>query len=148
VDVIPINCIQLRNLILSAFPSDMRLPDPFTPHLKVDLLPEINQSPKILSDYTQILVLADVKTNLDKFLDKQTPSTYVGTVSSLLVNKIARFGSKYNVALINSFVLYCGIHDMRLSRANETPSTPVMQGSPATMIFQKLVQDLDPEGLF
>jgi hypothetical protein len=24
----------------------------------------------------------------------------------------------------------------------------VMQGSPATMIFQKLVQDLDPEGLF
>lgn len=37
-DVIPPNCIQLRNLILSAFPRNMRLPDPFTPNLKVGLL--------------------------------------------------------------------------------------------------------------
>lgn len=36
-DVIPPNCIQLRNLILSAFPRNMRLPDPFTPNLKVGL---------------------------------------------------------------------------------------------------------------
>ncbi|XP_077687583.1 CCR4-NOT transcription complex subunit 1 isoform X11 [Eretmochelys imbricata] len=37
-DVIPPNCIQLRNLILSAFPRNMRLPDPFTPNLKSSLL--------------------------------------------------------------------------------------------------------------
>lgn len=36
-DVIPPNCIQMRNLILSAFPRNMRLPDPFTPNLKVYL---------------------------------------------------------------------------------------------------------------
>lgn len=36
-DVIPPNCIQLRNLILSAFPRNMRLPDPFTPNLKVEV---------------------------------------------------------------------------------------------------------------
>ena len=35
-DVIPPNCIQMRNLILSAFPRNMRLPDPFTPNLKVN----------------------------------------------------------------------------------------------------------------
>ena len=34
-DVIPPSCIQMRNLILSAFPRNMRLPDPFTPNLKV-----------------------------------------------------------------------------------------------------------------
>lgn len=34
-DVIPAACIQLRNLILAAFPRSMRLPDPFTPNLKV-----------------------------------------------------------------------------------------------------------------
>ena len=34
-DVLPISCIQLRNLVLSAFPRSMRLPDPFTPNLKV-----------------------------------------------------------------------------------------------------------------
>lgn len=36
-DVIPPNCIQMRNLILSAYPRSMRLPDPFTPNLKVTL---------------------------------------------------------------------------------------------------------------
>ncbi|KAM6324997.1 CCR4-NOT transcription complex subunit 1 isoform 8-T13 [Podargus strigoides] len=36
-DVIPPNCIQLRNLILSAFPRNMRLPDPFTPNLKTSI---------------------------------------------------------------------------------------------------------------
>jgi CCR4-NOT transcription complex subunit 1 len=40
---------QMRNLVLSAFPRNMRLPDPFTPNLKVDLLPEILQPPRILS---------------------------------------------------------------------------------------------------
>ena len=34
-NVVPPSCIQMRNLILSAFPRNMRLPDPFTPNLKV-----------------------------------------------------------------------------------------------------------------
>ena len=55
-DVIPHTCIQLRNLVLSAFPRNMRLPDPFTPNLKVDLLPEIGQSPRILNTYSKALV--------------------------------------------------------------------------------------------
>ncbi|CAK9181412.1 unnamed protein product [Ilex paraguariensis] len=33
-DVIPPSCIQMRNIILSAFPCNMRLPDPSTPILK------------------------------------------------------------------------------------------------------------------
>src|SRR6185369_7064850 len=55
-DVIPITCVQMRNLILSAFPRSMRLPDPFTPNLKVDLLPDITQPPRLLSDITSQLV--------------------------------------------------------------------------------------------
>jgi hypothetical protein len=34
-DCIPTSCIQLRNLILSAFPRNMTLPDPLMPQLKV-----------------------------------------------------------------------------------------------------------------
>jgi CCR4-NOT transcription complex subunit 1 len=45
-EVIPTPAIQMRNLVLSAFPRNMRLPDPFTPNLKVDLLPEISQPPR------------------------------------------------------------------------------------------------------
>ena len=44
-DVIPPNCIQMRNLILSAFPRNMRLPDPFTPNLKVIIIFIFKKSP-------------------------------------------------------------------------------------------------------
>jgi CCR4-NOT transcription complex subunit 1 len=54
-DAIPPSCIQMRNLILSAFPRNMRLPDPFTPNLKVDLLPEITQAPRVLPDVDHLL---------------------------------------------------------------------------------------------
>lgn len=50
-DVIPPNCIQMRNLILSAFPRNMRLPDPFTPNLKVGMLPEISHAPRVLTHF-------------------------------------------------------------------------------------------------
>lgn len=41
----------MKNLILSAFPRNMRLPDPFTPNLKVDILKEISMAPKISADF-------------------------------------------------------------------------------------------------
>jgi hypothetical protein len=43
---IPPSCIQMRNLILSAFPRMMRLPDPFTPNLKVGPPPSSMQAPE------------------------------------------------------------------------------------------------------
>ena len=54
-DAIPHTCVQLRNLVLSAFPRHMMLPDPFTPNLKVDLLPESSQPPTVLSPDTAAL---------------------------------------------------------------------------------------------
>lgn len=54
-DVIPPNCIQMRNLILSAFPRNMRLPDPFTPNLKVDMLQDIAQPPRILTSFVSMI---------------------------------------------------------------------------------------------
>ncbi|VDL74325.1 unnamed protein product [Nippostrongylus brasiliensis] len=38
IDTIPPNCVQLRNLVLSAYPRNMRLPDPFALNFKVSLL--------------------------------------------------------------------------------------------------------------
>jgi len=54
-DVIPPNCIQVRNLVLSAFPRNMRLPDPFTPNLKVDMLPEITHAPRVMSNFVSFI---------------------------------------------------------------------------------------------
>lgn len=67
-EVIPTSCIQMRNLVLSAFPRNMRLPDPFTPNLKVDMLPEITQPPRMLSGVTTVLASANLLADLNSFL--------------------------------------------------------------------------------
>ena len=54
-DVIPPNCIQMRNLILSAFPRNMRLPDPFTPNLKVEMLQDISIAPRTVSNFAALI---------------------------------------------------------------------------------------------
>ena len=71
-NVIPPSCIQMRNLILSAFPRNMRLPDPFTPNLTVDLLPEINQSPRFVPE-PQNLLPAELRYCFSPFTTHQAP---------------------------------------------------------------------------
>lgn len=147
-DVIPPTCIQMRNLILSAFPRHMRLPDPFTPNLKVDLLPEIKQRPCILSNYDAALqrypkLLADLEQYLK---NRQPPSLLADLRSHLLLSteEAARAGgSKYNVSLINSLVLHIGIH--QIAQLNKSPVAPITH-SPCMDIFQHLVLELDVEG--
>ncbi|KAF9595814.1 hypothetical protein IFM89_005300 [Coptis chinensis] len=67
-DVIPPSCIQMRNVILSAFPRNMRLPDPSTPNLKIDLLAEISQSPSIFSKVDVSLKSKQMKADIDEYL--------------------------------------------------------------------------------
>ncbi|KAK1261309.1 hypothetical protein QJS04_geneDACA021630 [Acorus gramineus] len=66
-DVIPPSCIQMRNVILSAFPRNMRLPDPSTPNLKIDLLPEITVPPRILSEVDGALKTKQMKADIDEY---------------------------------------------------------------------------------
>merc|ERR1711972_260649 len=67
-DIMPIPCVQIRNLILSAFPRNMKLPDPFMPNLKVDLLPEIKVAPRILANYTSALLQQHLKADVDSYI--------------------------------------------------------------------------------
>jgi CCR4-NOT transcription complex subunit 1 len=113
-NVIPPTCIQMRNLILSAFPRSMRLPDPFTPNLKVDMLPDIAQPPRILSDLTAQLShhRQTLLAPLDSYLAKRAPPTFPGQIRHQLLltraQQVKEAGTKYNVPLINSLVLYVG----------------------------------------
>lgn len=142
-DVIPASCIQLRNLILSAFPRNMRLPDPFTPNLKVDLLPEINQSPNILSDYTSVLKTNNLKQEIDDYLGSRNERFLAQLPSRLLLSAESnedKFTSKYNIPMMNALVFYIGAIGV-----NE--GIPVNQGSPVE-IFQYLLNELDSEGRY
>lgn len=81
-DEIPPNCIQMRNLILSAFPRNMRLPDPFTPNLKVDLLAEITLPPRAVINYTTIIPASPFKKDLDAYLKARAPVTFLSELRS------------------------------------------------------------------
>lgn len=154
-DVVPPQCIQLHNLILSAFPvsSSHRLPDPLTPGLKLDLLPEVQKSPQLLTDYTAALTTADLRAPLDKYLQSKSPANFPSTIKQQLAlstykeETAAPNDPKYNIPLINSLVLYLGVVAINQSKA----STGVVRfdGQSTSMhLIRDLVADLDSEALY
>ncbi|XP_019463583.1 PREDICTED: CCR4-NOT transcription complex subunit 1 isoform X4 [Lupinus angustifolius] len=159
-DVIPPSCIQMRNIILSAFPRSMRLPDPSTPNLKIDLLQEITQSPRILSEVDAALKAKQMKADVDEYLKtRQQNSPFLSELKEKLLlspSEAASAGTRYNVPLINSLVLYVGMQAIQQlqgrtphaqSAANAFPLAVFSVGA-ALDIFQTLIMDLDTEGRY
>lgn len=146
-DVIPPNCIQLRNLILSAFPRNMRLPDPFTPNLKVDMLSEINIAPRILTNFTGVMP-PQFKKDLDSYLKTRSPVTFLSELrSNLQVSNEP--GNRYSIQLINALVLYVGTQAIaHIHNKGSTPSMSTITHSAHMDIFQNLAVDLDTEGRY
>ncbi|KAL5812656.1 hypothetical protein ACOSQ3_027606 [Xanthoceras sorbifolium] len=161
-DVIPSSCIQMRNVILSAFPRSMRLPDPSTPNLKIDLLPEINIPPRIFSEVDAALKAKQMKSDVDEYLKtRHQGSSFLSDLKQRLLlpqNEAAQAGTCYNVPLINSLVLYVGMQTVQQLQT-KAPSPHAQQMThngpmelylmgPALDIFQTLIMDLDTEGRY
>ncbi|KAJ8950014.1 hypothetical protein NQ318_002425 [Aromia moschata] len=147
-DVIPPNCIQMRNLILSAFPRSMRLPDPFTPNLKVDMLQEISYGPRILTNISLMITPAQFKKDLDSYLKARAPVTFLSELrSNLQVSNEP--GVRYNIPLMNALVLYVGTQAIAYIRnKSHTPNMSTIAHSAHMDIFQNLAVDLDTEGRY
>uniref|UniRef100_A0A7S2AA89 CCR4-Not complex component Not1 C-terminal domain-containing protein n=1 Tax=Trieres chinensis TaxID=1514140 RepID=A0A7S2AA89_TRICV len=132
-NVIPENCVQLRNLVLSAFPKGMVLPDPFTPNLKIDLLPEISRSPVILSNVTG--PLGGMRVDLDGYLKNRQPADFV----SALLPRLYKDGkNEIDAARVNSLVLYVGIQ--AIARLQNTQIAHTLAHTPEMEILQKLME--------
>jgi len=158
-DEIPSNCIQLRNLVLSAFPRSMRLPDPFLPDLKVDTLPEMAIAPRVLSNFTKNLGYNDLKAVVDACLKNRSTSVVVGElIPRLLVARpplsapvavgaadagVLLQPSKYNTGAINALVFYVG----QLAIAHSQSGSPITL-TPHMELFRTLVSELDAEGRY
>ncbi|XP_076264687.1 CCR4-NOT transcription complex subunit 1 isoform X3 [Rhynchophorus ferrugineus] len=147
-DVIPPNCIQMRNLILSAFPRTMRLPDPFIPNLKVDMLPEISYAPRINTNISLTISPAQFKKDLDSYLKARAPVTFLSELrSNLQISNEP--GVRYNISLMNALVLYVGTQAIAYIRNKGlTPSMSTIAHSAHMDIFQNLTVDLDTEGRY
>ena len=148
-DVIPPNCIQMRNLVLSAFPRNMRLPDPFTPNLKVDLLPEISQSPHVITgDADAAFRSSQLRADLDAYLKTRASPNFVATLRTRLTldaRAAKAAGTQYNVPLLNAVVLYVGVQAIAANRKDA--ASPVTH-SASMEVFQRLAAELDTEGRY
>lgn len=99
----------MRNLILSAFPRNMRLPDPFTPNLKVDMLPEISIAPRMVTNFAA-LIKPSFKKDLDSFLKNRVPVTFLSELRTNLQSSSSgaaaeTAGMRYNISMINALVM-------------------------------------------
>lgn len=147
-DAIPPTCIQMRNLVLSAFPRNMRLPDPFTPNLKVDLLPEISTSPRLPEDAYAALRGAAIRGEVDAYLKTRAAGALPSDLRARLLlpaQHALAAGSRYNVPLLNALVLYIGCAAIAASR--KEASGPLGHSAPLE-IFQRLANELDAEGRY
>jgi CCR4-NOT transcription complex subunit 1 len=148
-DVIPPTCIQMRNLILSAFPRNMRLPDPFTPNLKVDLLPETKQAPTILSNYAKALEESKTitKDQVDAFLNSRPlPQGFLNNLKNNLMlppNPKDPSQPRYNIPLLNSLVLYVGVQAIAHPQIEAS-----IVNTTAMALFEHLIVHLDDEGRY
>jgi len=135
-NVIPDNCVQMRHLILSAFPRGMVLPDPFTPNLKIDLLTEISQSPPVLSNVTGPLSI--IRADLDGYLKSRQPENFL----SELLPRLYKEGTKdIDSARINSLVLHVGMQAISRVNKSQIAHTPEME------VLQKLM-DFNDQGRY
>merc|ERR1719334_2732658 len=149
-DVIPPNCIQMRNLILSAFPRNMRLPDPFTPNLKVDMLPEISIAPRMVTNFAA-LIKPSFKKDLDSYLKNRAPVSFLSELRTNLqnANQDPSGGMRYSISMINALVMYVGTQAIQFIRAKgHSPSMSSIAHSSHMDIFQNLAVDMDTEGRY
>ncbi|BFZ65241.1 CCR4-NOT core subunit cdc39 [Saitoella coloradoensis] len=154
------NSTQLRNLILSAFPRNMRLPDPFTQGLKVDRLPEIRESPDISNDYLDIIEESGVKPSLDAYLANHQAKQTSDFPKLLLTRVLAAPHAldvdsnfpehvKVDRFLLGAIVLYVGIDAIKEANAKSNGGPPSFQPKSAHMaLLTTLFDELNPEGRY
>jgi CCR4-NOT transcription complex subunit 1 len=144
-DAIPPRCIQLRNIILSAFPTSIILPDPHLRSVNFETLPEMGPIPPILSDFASGLKNGDLRNYLDQYLLNRGTPSFLPSLKDRLRSKEADSPEVYNLPLINALVMYIGVSSVAQAKARSGSSlfTP---SDPGVVALQYLATNLDIEG--
>ncbi|KAG8755159.1 hypothetical protein FRC14_004305 [Serendipita sp. 396] len=142
-EAIPTNCVQMRNIVLSAFPGTILLPDPH-PAGQLEALKETSQAPTIASDYGANIKPADLQALDLQLLGRGTP-----TIMNQLVERVLSSGDEagegYNLSVMNSIVLYTGVSTAaRAFSRNETGA--FSPNDPGVTLIHHMATSLDLEG--
>lgn len=132
-NVIPETCVQLRNIILSATPKEVSPPDPFTPNLQIDNLPEIKMSPKILSP--ALSPIEPIREHIDALLKDGAGRTNPNNVLSLLKTDSS---TDVNIPRTKALVLYLTVRSL-----NQMQNTKVTVTRKAELDVLESMMNLD-----
>ncbi|KAF4148359.1 CCR4-Not complex component [Phytophthora infestans] len=170
-DVLPATCVQLRNVILSAFSRTMRLPDPLTLGLQVSQLPEVSVAPRLMPAWGVALSHNGIKEEVDEFLHATAnrASVFPADLISKLMRPAAQLerdptSCKYALPALNALVLYLGKEGIAdIANGGSTPTnapvtssvaddksstTSKFEQTAAMDVFRYLADELDTEGRY
>lgn len=148
-NIVPTHCTQLRNLILSAYPSSFpELPDPFAAGLKVDRLEEIRKTPRVAGDITAPLIRSQIKGLVDESLrSTDSPDENIRKISDAAYHSGSNgFGVNVDSTLLHSLVLYVGQNAMM--NGGQTGNQAFVDESIQASFMSKLARELHPEPRF
>ena len=139
-EVVPSNCVPLRNLACAAAPRGVAMVSPFSPNFSWDK-PELSLVPAVNVDFNSALN-AGVLMAVDSYLDTRMPHELPMVLPQAL--KAAESGPGY-VTAINALVVYVGMRDCIAVCVDRRVS---LQQCPALEIYRQLLRALDVEGRF
>ncbi|KAF9070373.1 Not1-domain-containing protein [Rhodocollybia butyracea] len=146
-DVIPPRCIQLRNIILSAFPPTIILPDPHLRNISLESIPEMGPIPPIISDFASALKNTDLRGHLDQFLLNRGSPSFLLTLKDRFryPGMTEVMPDSYNLSLLNTVVMYIGVSSVAQAKARSGTSVFVPT-DPGVVALQYLAGNMDVEG--
>lgn len=134
----------MRNLILSAFPRKMRLPDPFTKDLRVELLPEVAHQPHLSPPKSQLLPEA-LTNEIDGYIFSSRGD--LKSLVELLQQKVTSSGTAdggYDTQFLNAIVFYIGLRGIdKYKEDGMAPSAIASKTSPVMQLYLALIKKLD-----
>ncbi|KAJ6105662.1 hypothetical protein N7512_009179 [Penicillium capsulatum] len=154
-NVIPAHCAQLRNLVLSAYPSSFqKLPDPFREGLKVERIEEMREIPKIAGDIAAPLENANIKDVVDAVLQSDNASdVQIQQICDAVVNTDTQDTALFfvpinvHVVLLNALVLYIG-QQAAVEHALKSNTRSALENSTHAALLEKLAQTMQPEARY
>ncbi|MES1904328.1 MAG: CCR4-NOT transcription complex subunit 1 [Paramarteilia canceri] len=156
------NAIQLRNLILSAFPRSVVLPCPFSSNRHVEFLKNLNHTPRIVHNYAKILTEMDLNDKIIAFLSNPSSGSKDFTTSNS--NSLAKIvveifynypeKSSLNTSTINAFAIFVGNNAVESLKAKVTKETTLSKYAsmitemPHFSLFISVLCQLNDEGKY
>ncbi len=137
-DLIPTAAVQLRNIVLCAYPRKMRLPNPLETGLLLSSIPESQVAPEVAPDQLAALETAPgLKDHLELFIQEpaDVPDMAQQVLSAICEESL---GGRVRPAILNAVVLRAAIC------YSEKPSPQAIQATASLLL--NLSAELHPEG--